>query len=88
MAIPKSLLPGLKLPAVAAPMFLTSGPDLVVEACRSGVIGAFPALNQRSAAGLADWLDAIADPLDVADLCTRLAAPARRTDNQFRLDKG
>lgn len=59
MAIPESLRPGLALPAIAAPMFLTSGPDLVVAACRSGVIGTFPALNPRSTAGLEDWLDEI-----------------------------
>jgi nitronate monooxygenase len=40
-------------------MFLTSGPDLVVEACRSGIIGSFPALNQRSAEGFTAWLDEI-----------------------------
>ena len=47
MAIPDTLLKGLRLPLIAAPMFLVSGPDLVVEVCRSGAIGAFPALNAR-----------------------------------------
>lgn len=51
---------GLRLPAIAAPMFLTSGPDLVVETCRSGLVGSFPALNQRSTEGFSDWLDEIA----------------------------
>jgi nitronate monooxygenase len=37
-------------------MFLTSGPDLVVETCRSGVVGTFPALNQRTTAGFVEWL--------------------------------
>lgn len=46
----------LRLPAIAAPMFLTSGPDLVVETCRSGVVGTFPALNQRTTEGFAEWL--------------------------------
>ncbi|EYD77192.1 Dioxygenase [Rubellimicrobium mesophilum DSM 19309] len=40
-------------------MFLTSGPDLVVEACRSGIVGSFPALNQRSTEGFVAWLDEI-----------------------------
>jgi nitronate monooxygenase len=53
----------LKLPAIAAPMFLTSGPDLVVETCNAGVLGTFPALNQRSTKGFADWLDEIAGRL-------------------------
>jgi nitronate monooxygenase len=58
--IPASLLPNLRVPVVAAPMFLTSGPDLVVETCRAGAIGTFPALNNRTTAGFADWLDEIA----------------------------
>lgn len=59
MAIPASLQSGLKLPVIAAPMFLVSGPDLVVEACNAGVIGAFPSLNQRTAEGYRDWLQEI-----------------------------
>lgn len=62
MAIPASFA-NLRLPAIAAPMFLTSGPDLVVETCRAGVLGTFPALNPRSTAQLADWLDEIAGRL-------------------------
>lgn len=58
MALPDAF-GGLRLPAVAAPMFLTSGPDLVVEVCRSGVVGTFPALNQRTTIGFMDWLDEI-----------------------------
>lgn len=54
-----SRLTGLRLPAIAAPMFLASGPDLVVEVCRSGLVGTFPALNQRTTAGLAAWLEEI-----------------------------
>jgi nitronate monooxygenase len=46
----------MKLPAMAAPLFLVSGPDLVVEACKAGVIGAFPTLNQRTAEGFEAWL--------------------------------
>ncbi|MCS6625591.1 nitronate monooxygenase family protein [Roseibacterium beibuensis] len=56
MAIPASLQNGLKLPVIAAPMFLVSGPDLVVECCNSGVIGTFPSLNQRSTEGYRAWL--------------------------------
>ena len=68
MPIPSALRNRLALPAVAAPMFLVSGPDLVVETCRSGVIGTFPALNQRTTEGYADWLDEIAGrlPADAA----------------------
>jgi len=67
MAIPQIFAGRLSLPAIAAPMFLVSGPDLVVETCRSGVVGTFPALNQRTTEGFADWLGEIEE---------RLAAPA------------
>jgi len=63
MALPQAILKGLKVPAIASPMFLASGPDLVVETCRSGVIGTFPALNQRSTEGYGDWLSEIAERL-------------------------
>jgi nitronate monooxygenase len=56
MAIPASLQKGLKLPVIAAPMFLVSGPDLVVETCNAGVIGTFPSLNQRTTEGYRAWL--------------------------------
>ncbi|WP_312813759.1 nitronate monooxygenase [Brevundimonas sp.] len=56
MAIPASLQKGLKLPVISSPMFLVSGPDLVVEACNNGVIGTFPSLNQRTTEGYRDWL--------------------------------
>ena len=59
MAIPASLQKGLKLPVIAAPMFLVSGPDLVVEACNAGIIGTFPSLNQRSTEGYREWLHEI-----------------------------
>ena len=46
----------LQIPAVAAPMFLISGPKLVIECCKNGVVGTFPALNQRTTAGFEEWL--------------------------------
>jgi nitronate monooxygenase len=49
----------LRLPVVVAPMFLVSGPDLVTAACRSGVIGSFPAPNARSIDVFEEWLDKI-----------------------------
>jgi nitronate monooxygenase len=51
-----SLRARLKLPLIAAPMFLVSGVDLVVAACREGVIGAFPTANCRNAEELDVWL--------------------------------
>ncbi|TPJ57989.1 nitronate monooxygenase family protein [Mesorhizobium sp. B2-7-1] len=68
MPIADALLKRLRLPVMAAPMFLVSGPDLVVEVCRSGVIGSFPALNQRSSEGFAAWLEEISGRLaDIGD---------------------
>ncbi|HJP67798.1 MAG TPA: nitronate monooxygenase family protein [Sphingomicrobium sp.] len=63
MSLPETLTQRLRIPAIAAPMFLTSGPDLVVEVCRSGLLGTFPALNQRSSEGFEDWLREIAERL-------------------------
>ena len=50
------LLENLNLPVIAAPMFLISGPELVINCCKNGVIGTFPALNQRSSEGFEEWL--------------------------------
>ncbi len=62
--LPGSLKNSLRLPAIAAPMFLTSGPDLVIACCKAGIVGTFPALNQRSTAGLEEWLNRITTELD------------------------
>ncbi len=53
----------LRLPVIMAPMFLVAGPDLVVAGCRAGVLGTFPALNQRTSDGYDAWLGQIADGL-------------------------
>jgi nitronate monooxygenase len=46
----------LSLPVIAAPMFLISGPKLVIECCKNGIIGTFPALNQRTTEGFEQWI--------------------------------
>ncbi len=48
-----------RLPVIAAPMFLISGPDLVIAACRAGIIGAFPATNARELSDLDGWCERI-----------------------------
>ena len=63
MALPSSLEGRLGLPLVCAPMFLVSGPELVIAACRSGILGTFPALNRRSSEGFAEWLVQIEEAL-------------------------
>jgi nitronate monooxygenase len=55
----------MTLPVIAAPMFLVSGPDLVIAACRAGVIGAFPAPNCRTIEDLDGWLARIAGAIGV-----------------------
>ena len=51
-----SFIKDLSLPAIAAPMFLISGPKLVIECCKNGIVGTFPALNQRTSDGFEEWL--------------------------------
>jgi nitronate monooxygenase len=53
------LFPGLRLPVIAAPMFIVSGPELVIAQLRSGIVGSFPALNARPASQLDEWLHQI-----------------------------
>lgn len=66
----------LSLPAVAAPMFLISGPKLVVECCKNGIVGTFPALNQRTTEGFEQWLIEIKHDLDEFEKKTgKKAAP-------------
>ncbi len=63
MALPKSLDGKLRIPLIGAPMFIVSGPELVIAQCQAGVIGGFPALNARPQAALADWLIQIKESL-------------------------
>lgn len=60
MSLPTLLENRLRLPLVTAPMFLVSAPSMVLASCNAGVVGSFPALNQRESAGFAAWLDEIA----------------------------
>lgn len=53
----------VRLPVVAAPMFLISGPELVIAACTSGVVGSFPAPNCRTTEDLDKWMGTITDAL-------------------------
>ncbi|MBX7448924.1 nitronate monooxygenase family protein [Mycolicibacterium sp. 3033] len=64
MALPEILRDNLTLPAVAAPLFLCSGPELVIAQCSAGVVGSFPALNARPAPAVREWLEEITTALD------------------------
>ncbi|MEL6304068.1 MAG: nitronate monooxygenase [Bacteroidota bacterium] len=66
----------LTLPVVAAPMFLISGPQLVIECCKNGIVGTFPALNQRTSEGFEEWLIQIKSELETFEKETgKKAAP-------------
>lgn len=66
----------LSIPVVMAPMFLVSGPDLVIAGCKKGIVGTFPALNQRSSEGFEQWLQQISEALSVFEAETgKKAAP-------------
>ena len=55
MSLPK-ILQNLELPVIAAPMFIVSGPELVIAQCKAGIVGSFPALNARPADQLEKWI--------------------------------
>ena len=63
MALPATLQGRLSVPVVAAPMFLVSGPELVLAACRAGIGGSFPAPNARTIDVFESWLARISDEL-------------------------
>ena len=64
----KALTRGMRIPLVAAPMFLVSGPELVVAACRAGIAGSFPAPNARSLETLEAWLRTVVEGHAVASV--------------------
>ena len=62
------ILANLRIPVVASPMFIVSGPELVIAQCKAGIVGSFPALNAREKDGepvqLEAWLTRISEELD------------------------
>ncbi len=58
-----SFINDLNLPVVAAPLFLISNPKMVIECCKNGIVGTFPALNQRTSEGFEVWLIEIKEAL-------------------------
>lgn len=63
MALPAILKENVSLPVVAAPMFIISHPPMVIEQCKAGIVGSFPALNARPAEQLDEWLAEITETL-------------------------
>ena len=64
MALVPHLKGKLKIPVVGAPLFIVSGPELVISQCKAGVVGSFPALNARPQEVLDEWLTQIKEELD------------------------
>jgi nitronate monooxygenase len=65
--VPWALLERLTLPVIGAPLFIISNPKLVIEQCKAGIVGAFPALNARPAEMLDEWLHEITEALAAHD---------------------
>lgn len=63
MAIPGILKDSLRIPVIGAPMFIVSGPELVLAQCKAGIVGSFPALNARPPEMLDEWLTRIQSEL-------------------------
>lgn len=84
----------ITLPLIAAPMFLISGPDLVLAACREGIVGAFPTPNCRTPEALEDWLQTITTGIEALrrDHPERPIGPwaatvvTHRTNDRFEAD--
>ncbi len=68
MAIPEILKGRLSIPVVASPLFIISGPELVIAQCKAGVVGSFPSLNARPVEVLDEWLTQINAELDAYNL--------------------
>ena len=77
MALPPILSQRLRLPVIASPLFIISGPDLVIAQCKAGVVGSFPSLNARPISQLDEWLARITEELADWDRKNpdRLSAP-------------
>jgi nitronate monooxygenase len=93
MSLPP-VLSRLRIPVVAAPMFIVSNPALVIAQCTSGIVGSFPALNARPASMLDEWLHEITEALAAWDRAhpERPAAPfavnqiVHRSNDRFEHD--
>lgn len=93
MSLPP-ILSGLRIPVIAAPMFIVSTPKLVIAQCTAGIVGSFPALNARPADRLDEWLHEITETLAAwdRDHPDRPAAPyavnqiVHRSNDRFEHD--
>jgi nitronate monooxygenase len=94
MALPPVLRDRLRLPVIGSPLFIVSGPDLVIAQCKAGVVGSFPSLNARPVSQLDEWLARITEELAAWDRAhpERPAAPfavnqiVHKTNNRLEED--
>jgi nitronate monooxygenase len=63
MSLPSPLFDRLRLPVIGSPLFIVSGPELVIAQCKAGIVGSFPALNARPQTMLDEWLHQITEEL-------------------------
>ena len=83
MALPPVLRDRLRLPVIGSPLFIVSGPDLVIAQCKAGIVGAFPSLNARPVSQLDDWLAQITEELAAHDRAHPEAPAAPFAVNQI-----
>ncbi|HEY3949124.1 MAG TPA: nitronate monooxygenase, partial [Phenylobacterium sp.] len=83
MALPPVLRDRLRLPVIGSPLFIISGPDLVIAQCKAGIVGAFPALNARPISQLDEWLAQITEELAAHDRAHPEAPSAPFAVNQI-----
>jgi nitronate monooxygenase len=67
MTLPAVLRDRLRLPVIGSPLFIISGPELVIAQCQAGIVGSFPALNARPISQLDEWLAEITETLAAWD---------------------
>ncbi len=67
MALPPVLRDRLRLPVIASPLFIVSGPELVIAQCKAGIVGSFPSLNARPLSQLDEWMARITEELAAWD---------------------
>lgn len=76
----------LSVPLIAAPMFLISGPKMVIECCRNGVVGSFPTPNARTPEILEEWLKEIVSSLTEKDAPWAVNLVVHKTNNRLSTD--
>src|SRR5580704_18274900 len=83
MALPPVLRDRLRLPVIGSPLFIISGPDLVIAQCKAGIVGSFPSLNARPISQLDEWLAEITEALAAHDRAHPEAPAAPFAVNQI-----